>query len=134
MPNILEAHPPPRRRRYKTYFILCTIKLQPKYQRIKNIYSPRLKLNHIDHINTTRIFPHSSRYVNQKRHHPMPQILFALKVTIGLDINPCNHQLKRIPNWDWTTILLERMSTLKNLPKRHITTIHPYTKFIQDNQ
>ena len=30
MPNILETHPPPDRHRYKTYFIECTIKLQPE--------------------------------------------------------------------------------------------------------
>ena len=108
MLNILEAHPPSHRRKYKTYFIPCTIKLQPKYQHIKNIYSSILKIDHIDHINATRNFPHLLRYVNQKRQYPTPQILFALIVTISPEINSCNHQLIRIPNPDWITILLEK--------------------------
>ena len=36
MLNILETHPPPHRRRYKTCFIECTIKLQPEYQHLAN--------------------------------------------------------------------------------------------------
>ena len=119
MPNILEAHPPSHRRRYKTYFIPCIIKLQPKYQHIKYIYSPILKIDHIDHINATKNFPHLLGYVNQKKQYPTPQILFALIVIISPKINSCNHQLIRIPNPDWTTILLEKMSTLRNPRKTY---------------
>ena len=43
MPNILETHPPPHRQRYKTYFITCTIKLQPEYQHLAKTFSPILK-------------------------------------------------------------------------------------------
>ena len=64
MPNILETHPPPHRRRYKTYFITCTIKLQPEYQHLAKKFSPILKIDHPNHINATRNFPYLIRYLN----------------------------------------------------------------------
>ena len=134
MPNILETHPPPHRRRYKTYFITCTIKLQPKYQHLAKTFSPILKIDHPNHINATRNFPHLIRYLNQKRQHPAPRLLFALITTISPDIHSCEHQLINIPNQDWTSILLDRMSTLRNPSKRHINTLHPYTKFINNHK
>ena len=129
MPNILETHPPPHRRRYKTYFITCTIKLQPEYQHLAKKFSPLLKIDHPDYLNATRNYPYLTRYLNQKRQHPTPRLLFALITTISLDINSCEHQLTNIPNQDWTSLLLDRMSTLRNPPERHINTIHPYTEF-----
>ena len=38
MPNILETHPSPHKQRYETYFITCTIKLQPKYQHLAKAF------------------------------------------------------------------------------------------------
>ena len=134
MPNILETHPPPHRRRYKTYFITCTIKLQPEYQHLAKTFSPILKTDHPNHINATRNFPYLIRYLNQKRQHPAPRLLFALITTISLDINACEHQIINIPNQDWTSILLDKMTTLRNPPERHIHTLHPYTKFINDHK
>ena len=61
MPNILEAHPPPHRCRYKTYFIECTIKLQPEYQHLAKKISPVLKNDHPNHINASRNFPYLTR-------------------------------------------------------------------------
>ena len=129
MPNILEAHPPPHRRRYKTYFIECTIKLQPEYQHIAKTFSPVLKNDHLNHINASRNFPYLTRYLILNRHHPKARILFALITTISPNINSCEHQLILIPNPDWTSILLEKMTTLRNPPERHINTPHPYTQF-----
>ena len=43
MPNKLETHPPPHRQRYKTYFIECTIKLQPEYQHLAKTFSSILQ-------------------------------------------------------------------------------------------
>ena len=134
MPNILETHPSPHRRRYKTYFITCKIKLQPKYQHLAKTFSPILKIDHPNHINATRNFPYLIRYLNQKRQHPTPRLLFALITTISPDINSCEHRLINIPNQDWTSSLLDRMSTLRNPPKRHINTLHPYTKFINNHK
>ena len=135
MPNILETHPsPPHKRRYKTYFIPCIIKLQPEYQHIAKTFSPILKINHPNHDNAIRNFPHLAQHVDQIREHPKPRILFALIITISPDINACDHHLTRNSNFNWTSTLLERMDILINPPKRHINTIHPYTKFIQDNQ
>ena len=134
MPNILETHPPPHRRRYKIYFITCTIKLQPEYQLLAKTFSPILKIDHPNHINATRNFPYLIRYLNKKRQHPTPRLLFALITTISPDINSCEHQLISIPNQDWTSLLLNRMSTLRNPPKRHINMLHPYTKFINNHK
>ena len=134
MPNILQTHPPPHRRRYKTYFITCTIKLQPEYQHLAKTFSLILKIDHPNHINATRNFPHLMRYLNQKRQHPTPRLLFALITTISPDINSCKHQLINIPNQDWTSLLLDKMSTLRNPPERHIDTLHPYTEFINNHK
>ena len=134
MPNILETHPPPHRRRYKTYFITCTIKLQPEYQHLAKTFSPILKIDHPNHINATRNFPHLIRCLNQKRQHPAPRLLFALITTISPDINSCEHQLINIPNQDWTSILLDRMSILRNPPERHINMLHPYTESINNQK
>ena len=134
MPNILETHPPPHRRRYKTYFITCTIKLHPEYQHLAKTFLPILKIDHPNHINATRNFPYLIRYLTQKRQHPAPRLLFVLITTISLDINSCEHQLINIPNQDWTSTLLDRMSTLRNPPERHINMLHPYTEFINNHK
>ena len=134
MPNILETHPPPHKQRYKTYFFTCTIKLQPEYQHLAKTFSPILKIDHPNHINAIRNFPYLRRYLNQKRQHPTPRLLFVLITTISPDINSCEYQLINVPNQDWTSTLLDRMSTLRNSPKRHINTLHPYTKFINNHK
>ena len=100
MPNILETHSPPLRRRYKTYFITCTITLQPKYQHLAKTFSPILKIDHPNHINATRNFPHLTRFQNKKRQYPALRLLFALIITISPYINSCEHQLINIPNQD----------------------------------
>ena len=134
MPNILETHPSPHRQRYKTYFITCTIKLQPEYQHLTKTFSPILKIDHPHHINATRNFPHLTRYLSQKRQHLAPRLLFSLITTISPDIHSCEHQLRNIPNLDWTTTLLDRMATLRNPPERHINTLHPYTEFLNNHK
>ena len=134
MANILQTHPPPHRHRYKTYLITCTIKLQLEYQHLAKTFSPILKIDHPNHINATRNFPHLMRYLNQKRQHRTPRLLFALITTISPDINSCEHQLINIPNQDWTSLLLDKMSTLRNPPKRHINTLDPYTEFINNHK
>ena len=134
MPNILEIHPPPHRRRCKTYFITCTIKLQLEYQYLAKTFSQILKIDHPSHINATRNFPNLIRYLNQKRQHLAPRLLFALIITISPDINSCKHQLINIPNQDWTSILLKRMFTLRNPPERHINTLNPYIEFINNHK
>ena len=134
MSNILETHPPPHRRRYKTYFITYTIKLQPEYQHLAKTFSPILKTDHPNHINATRNFPYLIKYLNQKRQHPVPRLLFALITTISPNINACKHQLINIPNQDWTSILLDKMTTLRNPPERHIYTLHLYTEFINNHK
>ena len=112
MPNILEAHPPPHRQRYKTYFTECTIKLQLEYQHLAKTFSPVLKNNHPNHINASRNFPYLTRYLNLNKHHPKARILFALITTISPNINSCEHQLIQIPSPNWTSILLVKMTTL----------------------
>ena len=129
MPNILETHPSPHRRRYKIYFVECTIKLQPEYQHLAKTFSPVLKMDHPNHINATRNFPYLIRYLNLNRHHPEARILFALITTISPDINSCEHQLIQILNSNWTSILLVKMTTLRNPPERQFNTPHPYTQF-----
>ena len=134
MPDILKTHPPPHKRRYKTYFITCTIKLQPEYQHLAKSFSPILKIDHPNHINATRSFPYLTRYLDQKRQHPVSRLLFALITTISPDINTCEHQVINIPNQDWTTILLDKMTTLRNPPERYIDIVHPYTKFVNNHK
>ena len=134
MPNILKIHPPSHKKRCKTYFIPCTIKLQPEYQHIAKTFFSILKINHLSHINAIRNFPRLAQHLDQIKEHPNPKVLFALITTINPDINACEHQLNRNPNFVWTITLLERMNNLNNPPERHIATLHPYTKFIQDNQ
>ena len=133
MPNILETHPPPHRHRYKIYFIACTIKLQPKYQHLAKIFSSLLKIDHSNYINATKNFSYLTRYLNLNRHQLVARILFALITIISLDIKSCEHQLIQILNPDWTSILLERMTTLQNPHKRHISTPHPFIQFTLNN-
>ena len=130
MLNILEIHPPSHRRRYKTCFITCTIELQLEYQHLAKKFASILRIDHSNHINATTNFPNLTRYLNNKRQHPKPRILFALITTISPNINLCKHQLINIPNPDWTLILLEKMTTLQNPLERHINTPHPYTQLI----
>ena len=132
MPNILETHPPPHRQRYKTYFITCTIKLQPQYQHLAKTFSPILKIDHPSHINATRNFPHLTKYLNQRRQHPIPRLLFALLTSISPYINSCKHQSLNIPNQAWTSILLEKMATKKPTQNTY-NTLYPYTQFINNH-
>ena len=44
-----------------------------------------------------------------------------------------NQQLKQLPNQDCTTSLLDKLATIRNPPKRHILTPHPYTQIINTN-
>ena len=132
MTNILETHSSPHRQRYKTYFITCTIKLQPEYQHLAKTFSPILKIDHPNHINATRNYPHLIRYLSQKRQHPALRLLFALITNISPDLNSCEHQIMNIPNQDWTSTLLDKMSTLRNPPESHINTLHPYTEFLNN--
>ena len=133
MPSIQKEHPPSHRRRSKTYFMPCTIKLHPIYQHITQTFSPLLKANHPSHNNASRIFPNLSSYINQKRQYPTPNILFALITTLSPNINTCKH-LIRNSNPDWPSVLLIKLYTLRNPPERRINTIHPYTQLIQNNQ
>ena len=134
MLDILETHPSLHKRRYKTYFITCIIKLQLEYQHFAKTFSPILKTDHPNHITATRNFPYLTRYLNQKRQHPTPRLLFALITTISPDINTCEYQLINIPNQDWTATLLDRMTTLRNPIERHINILHPYTKFTNNHK
>ena len=105
MPDILKTRLLPHRRRYKTYFITCTIKLQLEYQHLAKTFSPILKTDHPNHINATRNFPYLTRYLNQKRQHLTPRLLFALITTISPNINTYEHQLINIPNMTIFVIL-----------------------------
>ena len=134
MPNILQKHPPTHKNRCKQYFIECTIKLQLEYQHLAQHFSPIINITHPQHENISISYPYLSRYIHNNQHHPPPRILYALITTISPIIETCNHILSQTPEPDWTTTLLERMASLQNPPERHITTMHPYTKFIQTNQ
>ena len=133
MPNILSKHPPSHKQRNKTYFIPCTIKLQPEYQHLVKEFSPLLNTTHPRHLDSTITYPHLSRYIHLHQHHPPPRILYALITTISPSMATCNHQLTQTPNPDWTTSLLNQMTTLPNPPERHILTPHPYTQFKNTN-
>ena len=50
-------------------------------------------------------------------------------VTISPSIIICNTILQQQPTQDWTTQLLDKMTRLTNLLKKHINTLHPYTQF-----
>ena len=134
MPNILQNHPNTHKNRSKTYFIPCTIKLQPEYQHLAIQFSPSIKLTHPNHHITTTKYPHLSKYIYQNQHHPPPRLLCALIITISPILETCNQLLIETPTPDWTTTLLEKMTLLQNLPERHILRTHPYTSFIQNNQ
>lgn len=133
MPNVLKEHPPAHRFRSKTYFIPNTIKFQREYQHITQTFSPLLNTNHPNHNNASRIFPNLSLYINQKRHYPTPHILFALITTIGPNIDICEYLIQNLSP-DWTFLLLTKLNTLRNPPENHISTIHPHTQILQDNQ
>ena len=134
MPDILSTHPPPHKSRNKTYFIPYTIKLQPEYQHLAKQFSPCLKTTHPNHITASIEYPHLSKYIQNNQQHPPQRILYALITTISPSLETCNHQLIHISNPNWTTKLLEKMALLQNPPERHISTPHPYTEFINNNQ
>ena len=134
MPNILQTHPPTHRNRCKIYFIECTIKLQPEYQHLAKQFSPIINITHPQHQDTITTYPYLSRYIYRNQHHPPPQILYALIITLSPLRETCNHLLIQTPVPDWTTTMLGRMTSLQNPPERHILTTHPYTQFLQTNQ
>ena len=78
-------------------------------------------------------FLNLSSYINQKRHYPTPNILFALITTIGPNIDTCEYLIQNL-NPDWTSLLLTKLNALRNPPENHIRTIHPHTQILQDNQ
>src|SRR5579875_3565500 len=106
-PNILETHPSTHKRRYKTYFIPCTIKLQPEYQHLAKKFSPILNTIHPNHQNANIEYLHLSKYIYQNIHHLPPRILFAIITILSPTLETCDHMLIQIPNPDWTTPLLE---------------------------
>jgi hypothetical protein len=133
MPNIIQAHPSTHKNRCKMYFIPCTIKLQPEYQQLAKTFAPSINLTHPNHQDAITNYPHLSKYIYQNQHHPPPRILYALIITISPVIKACDQILIQIPEPDWTTTLLVKMTLLQNPPERHIMTTHPYTQFIQTN-
>lgn len=66
MPNTLHTHPTAHRRCNKTYFIPCTIKLQPKYQHLETSYT-----NKNFDIITNKWLHHSPKY--SYKLHPLQQ-------------------------------------------------------------
>jgi hypothetical protein len=97
-------------------------------------FSPIIKLTHPKYQDTIVDYPYLSRYIYKNQHHPPSRMLYALITTISPIIETCNHILIHTPIPDWTTIVLDSMASLQNLPKRHIITTHPYTQFVQTNQ
>ena len=134
MPNILKTHQSSHRSRNKIYFIPCTIKLHPEYQHLAKEFVACLKTTHPNHMATSIEYTYLTRYIQENQRHPPQCILYALIITISPLLETCNHQLTYIPNPDWTTTLLEKITLLQNPPERHIQKIHPYTEFITTNQ
>ena len=130
---MLGTHPMVHKRRYKTYFITCTIKLQPEYKHLAKTFSPILNVNHHEHQKAIEHYPNLNTLVNHIRHHPTPRILFALIVTISPNITSCEYQVSNASEIEWTLTLLNKMLLLSNPPERHISTQHPYTQFINEN-
>ena len=127
MPNLLKMHPPSHRNRNKIYFIPCTIKLHPEYQHLAKHFAACLKTTHPNHMATSREYPHLTKYIQENQQYPPQWILYALITTISPLLGTCEHQLIHIPNPDWTTTLLEKITLLQNPPERHILKTHPYT-------
>jgi hypothetical protein len=134
MPDILKTHPPSHKRRNKIYFIPFTIKLHPEYQHLAKQFAACIKITHPNHTTASIEYPHLSKYIQEKQQHPPQRILYALITTISPVLETCDHQLIHIPNPDWTTTLLDKMTLLQNPPERHILKPHPYTEFINTNQ
>ena len=134
MPNLLMAHPNTHKRLDKTYFIPCTIKLQPEYQHLATQFSPIITNTHPTHQEANIKYPHLAQYISHKQNHPPTHILYALITTISPSLETCNNKLIHPPDPNWTSILLLKMSTLQNPPERYIATPHPYIQFINRHQ
>lgn len=96
-------------------------------------FAPLININHPQHPDTIIDFPHLSNYIAQQQHHPPPWLLFAFVTTLSPTLATCDYLLIQTPELDWTTILLERITQLPNLPEGHITITQPYTQFLHDN-
>lgn len=129
MPNLIQNHPTAHKRRQTTYFISSTIKFQPEYHHLAKTLKPLFQATHHLHIQTTTSLPHLHNYIQKHTNHPPSHIIYAMVTTISPSIEICNTYIQQLPIQNWTTHLLERMTTLPNSPERHIDTPHPYTQF-----
>ena len=129
MPNLLQTHPTAHKRRQNTYFLPSTIKFQHEYLHLAKTFGPLFLNTHQLHEHTTLSLPYLYNYIQQHINHPSPQIIYAIIVTISPSTERCNTYLQQTPLQDWTTLLLEKMTTLPNPPERHMDTPHPYTQF-----
>ena len=129
MPNLIQTHPTAHKRRQNTYFLPNTIKFQPEYQHLAKTFKHLFQTTHQSHAQIIFSLPHLHNYIQQYIDHPPSQIIYALVVTISPSTETCNTYLQQPPPQDWTSQLLEKMTTLPNPPERHIDTQHPYTQF-----
>jgi outer membrane protein OmpA-like peptidoglycan-associated protein len=136
MPNILKRHPTSHKKNAKIYFIPNTIRLQPEYRHIAQTFAPLLKTTHILHQIHNTTHPNIAQYIQQQNTHPPTHILYALVITTHPNIDKCNQLLNPQSQniITWTNTLLQTLSNLQNPPKSHIHTLHPYTKFLEENE
>lgn len=129
MPNLIQKHPTTHKKRQTTYFLPNTIKFHPEYQHLAKTFKPLFQNTHHLHAQTLLSLPYLYNYILQHTNHPPPRIIYALVVTISPSTTICNTYLQQPSIPDWTSQLLEKMTTLSNPPERHIGTPHPYTQF-----
>ena len=66
----------------------------------------------------------TKKSINQ--HQPTPKILSTPSTIINQSLTTRNHQPSKPPKQDWTSYLLNKMTNIKNTPKKHTMTPHTY--------
>ena len=119
MPDILQTHPSTHKKTAKTYFIPNTIKLHPEYYHIAKSFAPILKVDHPSHQQAITDLPHLHQYILTQSHSPLPQILYALVITIHPSVNKSNDILAQPHiyhfNNIWTNTLIIRLGGVSDL-------------------
>jgi hypothetical protein len=130
--HLLRNHPNDHKQRSRTYFTTNTIQLKPEYQHLSLSFAPYLTTTHPNHQAAQQTHPFLHRFIMQHNQYSPPLLLYTLIVTISPLPTRCNLLLFQPSPLLFT--LLQRLSLLTQNPHYTLTTQHPYTQFLIDNQ
>ena len=130
--HLLLYHPNDHKLRNRICFTHNLIQLKPEYQYISINFASHLIHTHPQHQATHQIHPFLHRFITQHNQYPPPLILYILIVTISpLSIR---YNLLLFQSSLLIHLLLQRIFLFTQNPYHTLSTPHPYTQFLNNNQ